>query len=137
MARPGISRTAFAMASRGDLPGVLAAVHPRYQVPHRAELAVGAIVIAIVAVADIRAAIGFSSFAVLAYYAITNAAALTLTRAERRWPRPLAVLGLVGCLAVAASLPTRSVLAGLAVLTAGSLAFAARTWWATRGGART
>ena len=133
----GISRTAFAMASRGDLPGVLAAVHPRYQVPHRAELAVGAIVIAIVAVADIRAAIGFSSFAVLAYYAITNAAALTLTRAERRWPRPLAVLGLVGCLAVAASLPTRSVLAGLAVLTAGSLAFAARTWWATRTGART
>jgi APA family basic amino acid/polyamine antiporter len=41
---------------------------------------------------------------VLLYYAITNAAALTLTPAERRWPRPLALLGLAGCLVVAASL---------------------------------
>jgi APA family basic amino acid/polyamine antiporter len=119
----GVSRTAFAMADRRDLPGFLAAVHPRFQVPHRAELAVGAIVVAVVAVADVRSAIGFSSFAVLVYYAITNAAALTLAPEQRRWPRALAVVGLVGCLAVAASLPLSSVIAGSSVLAAGALVF--------------
>lgn len=128
----GVSRTAFAMASSGDLPGFLAAVHPRYRVPHHAELAVGAIVVAIVAVTDIRSAIGFSSFAVLTYYAITNAAALTLTREQRRWPRALAVTGLGGCIAVAASLPTRSVVTGVAVLLAGSLGHGVRARWSAR-----
>ena len=36
----GVSRTIFAMASNRDL-GFFAAVHPRYRVPHRAELGVG------------------------------------------------------------------------------------------------
>ena len=88
----GVSRTVFAMASTRDLPAVLSTVHPRHQVPHRAELMVGAIVAIVAAVADIRSAIGFSSFAVLVYYAITNAAALTLDRNQRRWPRGLAAL---------------------------------------------
>ena len=35
----GIGRTALAMARDGELPRWLAAVHPRFQVPHRAELA--------------------------------------------------------------------------------------------------
>ena len=35
----GIGRTSLAMARGGDLPRWLAAVHPRYQVPHRAEVA--------------------------------------------------------------------------------------------------
>jgi APA family basic amino acid/polyamine antiporter len=119
----GVSRTVFAMADRHDLPGFLAAVHPRFQVPHRAELAAGAVVVAVVAVADVRSAIGFSSFAVLVYYAIANAAALTLTPEQRRWPRVLAVAGLLGCLAVAASLPVASVIAGGAVLAAGAVVF--------------
>src|SRR5262245_40873561 len=37
----GVSRTAFAMASDGELPRWLDAVHPRHHVPHHAELAVG------------------------------------------------------------------------------------------------
>ena len=119
----GVSRTAFAMASRRELPATLAAVHPRYRVPHHAELAVGAVVATVAAVADVRAAIGFSSFAVLTYYAITNAAAWTLAPGERRWPRALAALGLVGCVALAATLPARSVLAGASVLAVGALIY--------------
>lgn len=122
----GVSRTAFAMAAHGDLPPVLAAVHPRYRVPHRAELAVGAIVVIIVAIADVRAAIGFSSFCVLGYYAIANVAAWTLPPTQRRWPRALAALGLVGCVALAVALPWRSVAAGAAVLTLGALLYAIR-----------
>jgi APA family basic amino acid/polyamine antiporter len=122
----GVSRTAFAMAAAGDLPGRLAAVHPRFRVPHRAELAVGALVGGTVAVADVRGAIGFSSVLVLVYYAVANAAALALSPAERRWPRWLAVTGLAGCLVVAASLPAGSLLGGTAVLAAATAAWVVR-----------
>ena len=122
----GVSRTAFAMAANQDLPRFLAAVHPRYRVPHRAELAVGLIVVGVATVADIRSAIGFSSFAVLTYYAITNAAAWTLGPEERRWPRALAALGLLGCLALAFTLPLVSVIGGTIVLTLGALGYLLR-----------
>ena len=122
----GISRTAFAMASNRDLPAFLADVHPRYRVPYRAELVAGLIVVVIAAAADLRDAIGFSSFAVLAYYAIANASALTLDSRERQWPRWLAGCGLVGCTALALSLPVASVIEGSVLLLAGAAAFAVR-----------
>ncbi len=40
----GIGRTSLAMARERDLPSWLAAVHPRYRVPHHAELAVAVVV---------------------------------------------------------------------------------------------
>jgi APA family basic amino acid/polyamine antiporter len=119
-----VSRTAFAMASNGDLPRFLASVHPRHRIPDRAELLLGALVVAVVVVADVRDAIGASSFAVLVYYAIANACALTLKAHERRWPRALAALGLLGCVAIAASLPWPSVVLGTFVLAAGALGYA-------------
>ncbi|MEU9508988.1 APC family permease [Micromonospora sp. NPDC048170] len=124
----GVGRTALAMARRRDLPGALAAVHPVHRVPHRAELAVAAVVVLIVLLGDVRDAIGFSSCTVLVYYAITNAAALTLGRDPgRRLPvRALAVLGLVGCLLLAVNLPLSSVLTGFAVLAAGTAWYALR-----------
>jgi len=122
----GVSRTAFAMAANRDLPSFLDAVHPRYRVPHRAEVIAGAIVVVIAAFSDIRNAIGFSSFAVLTYYAIANACALTLTARESQWPHWLAICGLAGCAALAFSLPSTSVLGGAALLFAGAAAFAVR-----------
>lgn len=118
----GISRTGLAMARDGHLPPALAAVHPLHQVPHRAEVAVGVVVAVVAAVVDIRSVIGFSSFAVLVYYAITNASAATLGR------RLIPVLGLLGCLVLAVSLPPVSVLAGAAVLVSGALIYCARRW---------
>lgn len=117
----GISRTAFAMAGNGDLPRWFAAVHPRYGVPHRAELAVAVLVAAAAATADLRQAIGFSSFTVLTYYAIANASAWTLRPHRRRWPRAIAAGGLAGCVLLALSLPAATVLAGAAVLGIGML----------------
>jgi basic amino acid/polyamine antiporter, APA family len=115
----GVGRTTFSMAAEGDLPRWLAAVHPRVRVPHRAEALVGTIVIAVVLVADLRGAIGFSSFAVLLYYGIANASALTLRRAERRRPRAVAALGVVGCTVLGFSLPLTSVLQGLVLVSVG------------------
>lgn len=124
----GVGRTTLAMARRRDLPGALAAVHPRHRVPHRAELAVAAVVIVVVVLADVRGAIGFSSCTVLVYYAITNAAALTLDRdPARKLPvRALAALGLAGCLLLAVYLPLPSVLGGFGVLALGALWYALR-----------
>jgi len=124
----GVGRTVLAMARRRDLPGGLAVVHPRRRVPHRAELAVAGLVVALVALGDLREAIGFSSVTVLVYYAITNAAALTLGRdPSRRLPvQALATLGLVGCLVLAVNLPTASVLGGLGVLALGAAWYAVR-----------
>ena len=116
----GVSRTGFAMASRGELPRVLDAVHPRFHVPHRAEVAVGIAASLVVVIADVRGAIGFSAFAVLVYYAIANASAWTLPPPDRRWPRWLCAAGLGGCLLLAALLPRASILGGLAVLLTGS-----------------
>lgn len=123
----GVSRTTFAMAANRDLPAFLTAVHPRFRVPHRAELVVSAIAASVVAVADIRSAIGFSSFAVLTYYAVANAAAWTLAPEERRWPRWMAALGLLGCGLLASTLPISSVVAGSAVLLVGAAVYGLRS----------
>lgn len=116
----GVSRTTLAMARDRHLPHRLAAVHPRFGVPHRAEVAVGVVVAVLAATVDLRGAIGFSSFAVLLYYAIANAAAWTLGR------RVIPALGLAGCLLLAFSLPLSSVLAGLAVVAVGAVSYGVR-----------
>ncbi|WP_084337235.1 APC family permease [Actinomadura oligospora] len=115
----GIGRTGLAMARHRDLPGWLAAVHPRHKVPHHAEIALAVVVSVLVATADLRGVIGFSSFGVLVYYAVANASALTQPASDRRWPRGLNVLGLVGCLALVVTLPWQSVLAGIAMFALG------------------
>jgi APA family basic amino acid/polyamine antiporter len=126
----GVSRTTLAMARDGHLPGVLAAVHPRLQVPHRAELAVGAVIAALAATVDVRGTIGFSSFGVLAYYAVANASAWTLSPAPAA--RVVPVVGLVGCVTLAFALPADSVVAGVAVLAVGAAAYGVRVWAASR-----
>ncbi|MCA5891873.1 APC family permease [Isoptericola sp. NEAU-Y5] len=115
----GVGRTTLAMARENDLPRALAAVHPRYQVPHRAEVAVAVVVCALVLTVDLRGAIGFSSFGVLVYYAVANLAAWTQGAEHRRYPRALQGVGLGGCLVLCTTLPLGSVLAGLGVLALG------------------
>lgn len=122
----GVSRTTFAMARDRNLPPVLAAVHPRFAVPYRAEVVVGVIVAVLAAVTDVRGAIGFSSFAVLVYYAVANASAWTLTAAEGRPPRIIPIVGLVGCIVIAFALPLASIVSGLGVLAAGAAAYTIR-----------
>jgi len=122
----GVSRTTFAMAADRELPGWLAAVHPVHKVPHRAELAAGALIALLVTFTDLRGAIGFSSFCVLTYYGIANVSAWTLPRPQRRWPRALAGAGVLGCASLALTLPTASVMTGSAVLAAGALIWIVR-----------
>jgi APA family basic amino acid/polyamine antiporter len=122
----GVSRTTLAMARDHHLPHALTAVHPRFGVPHRAELLIGVVVAALAATADLRGAIGFSSFAVLIYYAVANASAFTLRPDERRPRRAIPVIGLVGCVVLACALPLSAVLSGTTVLGVGVAAYAIR-----------
>jgi APA family basic amino acid/polyamine antiporter len=115
----GVGRTGLAMARERDLPGWLDAVHPRFRVPHHAEIALAAVVCLLVLAVDLRGAIGFSSFGVLVYYLIANVAAFTQPRRHRRFPRGVQVVGATGCLVLMATLPVSTVLAGLAVFAVG------------------
>lgn len=126
----GVSRTTLAMARDRHLPAALAAVHPRFHVPHRAEVAVGAVVVVLVLTTDLRSAIGFSSFGVLAYYAIANASASTLHGDERPPPRWVPMVGVLGCVALAVNLPLVAVITGAGVLALGLIAFplSTRMW---------
>ncbi|RCV48487.1 APC family permease [Marinitenerispora sediminis] len=127
----GVSRTVLALAQDGHLPRALTGLHPRHGVPHRAALAVGAVVAVLVLVLDVRAAVGFSAFGVLVYYAVANASALRLGPREGRPPLLVPVVGLAGCVVLALSLPLPLVLGGAAMVGAGVL-----VWLARRGLAR-
>ncbi|EYR63180.1 transporter, partial [Actinotalea ferrariae CF5-4] len=115
----GLSRTTLAMARDGVLPRGLAHLTTTRRLAHptatrrsarahdgdprpvRAQLAVGGAVVVGLLLLDLPRAIAASSVAVLVYYAVAHAAALTLPGRTRR---VVPVLGLVGCLTVAAAL---------------------------------
>ncbi len=131
----GIGRTSLAMAREGDLPRWLSAVHPKFRVPHRAEVALAVVIVALVLTVDLRGAIGFSSFGVLLYYLVANVAALTQPAEQRRYPRAVQVAGAVGCLVLVATLPALSIVVGVAVLVVGVVYRAAGQRYAARSNA--
>ncbi|WP_314038741.1 APC family permease [Dietzia sp. CH92] len=120
----GVSRTTLAMARDRHLPAPLAAVHPTTRTPYVAEICVGVVVAVIVLVADVREAIGFSSFAVLIYYLVANTSALRLDRRRRRLPAWVPVLGAIGCVVMAGSLPWSSIAGGVVVFVVGGIVYA-------------
>lgn len=129
----GIGRTSLAMARNGDLPRWLGAVHPTYAVPHHAEVALAVVVSAVVLVADLRDAIGFSSFGVLVYYLIANVSACTQEADQRRFPRWLQLVGATGCVVLVVTLPGAAVVAGVVVLAVGVVYRLVRLRLARRG----
>jgi basic amino acid/polyamine antiporter, APA family len=115
----GVGRTSLAMARERDLPSPLARVGGAHTVPFVAELAVAVAVIVLLLSTNVMTVVGFSSFGVLIYYSVTNAAAFTLSARPWHAPRWLNVLGFLGCLVLAVTLPPASVLVMAAVLAVG------------------
>ena len=115
----GIGRTSLAMAREGDLPRWLAAVHPRFQVPHHAEIAIAVVVSILVLTVDLRGAIAFSSFGVLLYYFVANVAAFTQGREHRRFPRILQAFGALACAVLVVTLPPLGIVVGIVVVLVG------------------
>ncbi|MCZ4518232.1 APC family permease [Rhodococcus ruber] len=115
----GIGRTSLAMARHHDLPSYLTAVHPRYSVPHRAEITLAVIVVVLGLVVDLRDAIGFSSFGLLLYYLVANLSAYTQDTENRRYPKALQIVGSIGCIVLIATLPATSIAVGTVVVVLG------------------
>lgn len=115
----GLSRTSLAMARESDLPGPLARISPRTKAPVLAEAVMAGLAIVGILVLDPARLIGFSSCAVLGYYAIANLAALRQPVAERWMPRAVQVVGLVGCLTLALTLPWQAIAFAAVVLALG------------------
>jgi len=115
----GLSRMGFAMARRRDLPRFLEHVHPRYGVPGRAVLAIGAVAAVVAATGTLRGVASAASFAILIYYGIANLCALRMPRDAKLYPDAVAAVGLVSCAALAVSLAPSVILKGLVVLAVG------------------
>ncbi|GMU67188.1 MAG: amino acid transporter [Acidobacteriota bacterium] len=115
----GLSRMVYAMARRGDLPALLAAVDARRGVPARAVLAVGAVAAIVAATGTLAGVASTAAFAILIYYGIANLAALRLPAGVKRYPRAVAWTGLAGCALLATALEVRVIAIGAATLAAG------------------
>jgi APA family basic amino acid/polyamine antiporter len=115
----GLSRMAYAMARRGDLPGGLAHVSARTAVPVRAILAIGAVATVIAATGTLGGVAAAASFTILLYYAIANLAALRMPAERKRFPDAVPVVGLAACVLLAFALPVRTIAIGLGLLAAG------------------
>ncbi|MEX2583574.1 MAG: amino acid permease [Gemmatimonadota bacterium] len=117
----GLSRMGFAMARRRDLPRFLERVHPRYGVPGRAVLLIGAIAALVAATGTLRGVASAAAFTILVYYGIANLAALRMPAREKLYSDAIPIVGLVSCSLLALSLTLPVILTGVALLAAGFL----------------
>jgi APA family basic amino acid/polyamine antiporter len=93
----GVSRMAYSMARRKDLPAVLAKLNPKFCTPSYSIWAVGFFMVLLVLFFDLTGVVSVSTFGALFYYAFTNAAALKLKTDKRRYNRLVPIVGLGTC----------------------------------------
>ncbi len=115
----GLSRMAFAMSRRGDLPEFLQHVHPKHEVPGRAILAIGAVAAVVAATGTLEGVATAAAFTILVYYGIANIAALKMPSEMKLYPNLVPLIGVTACALLAISLSAETILTGLAVLATG------------------
>ena len=115
----GIGRTSLAMAREGDLPRWLAAVHPRFRVPHHAEVALAVVVCTLVLTVDLRGASGSRPSGSCSTTSSPTCPPSPRTATTAGFRRALQVLGAGGCIVLVVTLPDPAVVAGLAVFAVG------------------
>ena len=125
----GVSRMAYAMARRKDLPQRLSQLHVKFNTPHYAIWITGGIMALLVLLIDLSSVIAVSTFAMLFYYASANISTLRLKTEKRKYPKIVPMLGTVTCIAllvfiVFASL--QSWIIGIASLLAGAIYYVAK-----------
>jgi len=96
----GVSRVAYAMAKRRDLPQFLGKLHSKHATPYYSVLLVGAFTTAMALFADLSGVVAMSTFALLFYYAFANVSALRLQNRARRYSRLVPAAGTAACLAM-------------------------------------
>jgi APA family basic amino acid/polyamine antiporter len=116
----GVSRVAFAMARRKDLPSALSKLHPTHNTPHMSILVAGGIMTLLALSVDLTAVVAVSTFAQLFYYGAANASALRLKTSARLYPRSLPAIGLGTCVLLMILVSPSAFAMGLACLTTGA-----------------
>jgi len=96
----GVSRVAYAMARRKDLPQALSRLHPKYNTPYYSILVMGFLMTLLVLFIDLTKVVAISTFALLFYYAMANVSALRLKVQKKIYPRIIPALGIATCLAL-------------------------------------
>lgn len=123
----GVSRMAFSMARRNDLPAALSLVHSRFGTPYVSIWIVGVVMALLVLLVDLTGIVVVSTFALLFWYVLVNLSALRLKCEKRLCPRWLPVLGLSTCVVLLAIVFFVAPIAwtvGLAFLLAGGVFYA-------------
>jgi basic amino acid/polyamine antiporter, APA family len=115
----GLSRVLLAMGRRGDMPRAVARVNASRTTPPIAVLVMGTVTALLVLVGSVKTTWSFSAFTVLSYYALTNLAALRLSRQERKYPLWTTWIGLLACLSLAFWVEWQVWLAGLGMIALG------------------
>jgi APA family basic amino acid/polyamine antiporter len=124
----GVSRMAYAMARRKDLPAALSRLHPKHQTPFLSIWLAGGLMAILVLVIDLSKVVAISTFALLFYYSLANFAALKLKVDRRLYPRVVPILGGISCLALLVFIlfaSSHAWLIGLAGLLAGAVFYVA------------
>jgi APA family basic amino acid/polyamine antiporter len=124
----GVSRMAYSMARRNDLPSALARLHHKFLTPYNAILASGVLMAILVLFIDLKSVVAVSTFALLFNYSITNISAFKLKNG-RKLGRFMPLLGLATCLLLLAFILFASPeawLVGVVFLVAGTIYFYAR-----------
>jgi APA family basic amino acid/polyamine antiporter len=124
----GVSRMAYSMARRNDLPSALARLHNKFCTPYYAILAAGVLMAVLVLFVDLTRVVAISTFALLFNYSITNIAAFKL-KSDHKRHKVMPLLGLATCIMLLAFIllaSTQAWLIGLVFLVAGAVYYAVR-----------
>jgi basic amino acid/polyamine antiporter, APA family len=92
----GVSRMAYSMARRNDLPSGLARLHHKFLTPYYSIVGTGVLMSVLVLFVDLKSVVAVSTFALLFNYSITNIAAYKLKNG-RKIMRFMPLLGLATC----------------------------------------
>ena len=104
------------MSQAHELPHWLAALHKRFQSPHRVLVLLAVVGVALVIFVPLRQLLPVASACTLVWYAATNFAALKLERQQRfAWP-VVSWLGIAACVGIFFSLPLWSIAATAGML---------------------
>jgi len=96
----GVSRMAYAMARRKDIPQALGKLHQKYNTPYYSIWIVGILMTLLVLFIDLTKVVAISTFALLFYYAMANVSALRLKVQKRLYPPFVPILGTATCIAL-------------------------------------
>jgi len=125
----GVSRMAYSMARRNDLPSALARLHSRFLTPYYTIVISGALMAALVLFLDLTHVVAISTFALVFNYSITNIAAYKLKNNNKFVNKVLPLLGLATCILLLAFIllaSTDAWIVGVVFLIAGTFYYAVR-----------